>query len=181
MSYRGIWRKFASIMADLSEAGASPRNPGFAAKALAVLHHLEDALLVLLVLSLLGIAAYQVIARNFFDGGIVWGDSLVRIMVFWVTMVGAMLAARRNEHIRIDAVTRLLSPTANLWVQRLSNLFCAAMCGLLAYYSYQFVAFEYADKTIAFASVPSWICESVLPFGAGVLCLRYCIRTIAPQ
>ncbi len=142
------------------------------------LHRLEDTLLVSLVLGLLLLAAYQVIARNFFGTGIVWGDGLVRVLVFWVTIVGAMMAARRDEHIRIDLVSRFAGPTASRYIQRLANAFACVMCALLAWFSYQFVLFEYQDGTLAFASVPAWLCESVLPVGAVVLTLRYALRTV---
>ena len=142
------------------------------------LHFLEDSLLVSLVLGLLALAAYQVIARNFFGTGIVWGDGLLRVLVFWVTIVGAMMAARREEHIRIDAISRFLGPRSSKVVRRFSNAFTCVMCGLLAWYSYQFVLFEFQDGTLAFASVPAWVCESVLPVGAVILSLRYALRTV---
>ncbi len=142
------------------------------------LHRLEDVLLVSTVLGLLLLAAYQVIARNFFGTGLVWGDGLVRVLVFWVTVVGAMMAARRNEHIRIDLLSRFVKPQTNRLFQRLANAFTCIMCALLAWYSYQFVLFEYQDGTLAFASVPAWVCESVLPVGAAVLTLRYGLRTV---
>ena len=53
---------------------------------------LEDALLVLLLSAMIGVAAAQVFLRNFFDSGLYWGDSAVRVMVLWVAMIGAMLA-----------------------------------------------------------------------------------------
>ena len=43
-----------------------------------------------------------------FDGGVYWGDSAVRVMVLWVTMLGAMVASRDDSHIRIDLVGRFL-------------------------------------------------------------------------
>lgn len=141
------------------------------------LHFLEDSLLVSLVLGLLALAAYQVLARNFFGTGIVWGDGLLRVL-FWVTIVGAMMAARREEHIRIDAISRFLGPRSSAVVRRMANAFTCVMCALLAWYSYQFVLFEFQDGTLAFASVPAWMCEAVLPFGAGVLTLRYALRTV---
>ena len=55
--------------------------------AIAFLKRCEDALLVLLLLGMIGMAAGQVLLRNFFDGGVYWGDSAVRVMVLWVTML----------------------------------------------------------------------------------------------
>ena len=55
--------------------------------AITFLKRCEDALLVLLLLGMIGMAAGQVLLRNFFDG-VYWGDSAVRVMVLWVTMFG---------------------------------------------------------------------------------------------
>ena len=66
-------------------------------------------LLILLLSLMILLAAYQVVARNFFDTGILWGDALVRVLVLWVTFIGATIAARDDEHIRIDLLTRFIS------------------------------------------------------------------------
>ena len=148
---------------------------------LRTLHWLEDALLTVLLGGLVAFAAYQVIARNLGEGGLLWGDALVRVLVFWITMVGAMVAARRDEHIRFDALLRFLPDGFQLWALRLSSLFAAVVCGALAWYSLQFVRFEYEDGIVAFAGVPAWVCEAVLPFGAAVLALRYLLRVWKPR
>lgn len=141
---------------------------------------LEDALLVLLMLALILVAAYQVLARNLFDGGLLWGDALVRVLVFWITMVGAMVASRSDEHIRIDLLARFLGPRSSAVTRRLSAAFTASICALLGYYSLDFIRFEYEDGTLAFGPVPAWLCQLILPVGAFVMALRYLLMTIWP-
>ena len=50
--------------------------------------------------------------------------------------------------------------------------------GVFTWYSYEFVRLDYEDGIIAFASVPAWVCELVMPIGAGLICLRYLIRAL---
>jgi TRAP-type C4-dicarboxylate transport system permease small subunit len=126
------------------------------------------------------LATYQVIARNFFDTGLFWGDSLVRVLVLWITFIGATIASRNDEHIRIDLLARFVSNKSSVWLERFRSLFTAFIAGVFAWYSFEFVMLDYQDGTIAFASVPAWLCESVMPFGAGLICLRYVVRTFAP-
>ena len=76
------------------------------AKVIVFLRHIETGLLVSLFLTMLGVAVYQVVARNLAGTGLFWGDDLVRVAVLWVTMVGAMVASSNNGLIRIDAVPR---------------------------------------------------------------------------
>lgn len=141
---------------------------------------LETGVLVLLLSSMLGLAAYQVLARNFFDGGILWGDAAVRVMVLWGALLGAMVAARADEHIRIDLLTRYASPGVALWMRRLTGAFTAVVCGLVAYYSGIFVIDERSYGEVAFAEVPAWICQAIIPVGMGLISLRYVGHTISP-
>ena len=141
---------------------------------------LENAILVFLLFAMMGVAAYQVLARNLFDTGLVWGDALARVLVLWVALFGAMVASRKDDHIRIDLASRLLPPHWQRPLQRLTSLATAILLGLFAWASFEFVRYEYEDQTIAFASVPAWVCEAVMPFGAAVMCLRYLMHVINP-
>ncbi len=141
---------------------------------------LEDAVLVALLGGMMSVAVYQVIARNFFDTGLYWGDALVRVLVLWVALFGAMVASRNDEHIRIDLASKLLPPRWQRPLQRITSLATAVLLALFAWASFEFVQYEYIDQTIAFASVPAWICEAVMPFGAAVMCVRYVIHVFKP-
>ena len=134
-------------------------------------------MLVILLSSMILLAGYQVLARNFFDGGILWGDSLVRILVLWVTFIGATIASRNDDHISMDVLTRFIGPRLRSKMERFRNLFTSIITGIFAWYSLQFVLMDYADGIIAFAGVPAWTCEVVMPFGATVMSLRYLIHT----
>lgn len=148
---------------------------------LRVLRQLETALLVALFLTMLGVAVYQVLARNIAGTGLLWGDDLVRIAVLWVTMVGAMAASSDNGHIRIDVVARFASATVKAITERLANLFTAVICAALGWYSIAFIGWDYEDQAPGFGAVPAWICELVIPFAAFVMCARYLIQTIVPK
>jgi TRAP-type C4-dicarboxylate transport system permease small subunit len=141
---------------------------------------LEEALLVMLLTAMISVAAVQVVLRNFFDSGLYWGDSAVRVIVLWVALLGAMVASRHDEHIRIDIAGRYLPPGVRAYVTRLVSLFTCVVLTVFTWYSIDFVRYEYEDGTIAFASVPSWMCEVIMPVGAGVMALRYALLTIKP-
>jgi len=145
-------------------------------KLLKFLNLIERSMLAALLLALIGIAAYQVLARNFFDTGLTWGDGFVRTAVFWVTIIGALVASRTDDHIRMDVITRYLPNGALRWVQRLLALFTATVCLAFAYYAVEFIRFEYEDGTLAFGAVPAWVCELVMPIGFSLMGLRYIVR-----
>ncbi len=145
------------------------------------LRRAEDALLALLLTSMIGVAATQVLLRNFFDTGLYWGDSAVRVMVLWVAMLGAMVASRNDEHIRIDLAGRYLPERVRPHVARVVNFAVFALLCVFAWYSAEFVRYEYEDQTVAFASVPAWMCELIMPVGAAVMAIRYALLTVKPK
>ena len=140
---------------------------------------MENWILVFTLVSMLFIAVMQIFLRNFFGFGIVWAETLVRVMVLWTALIGAMVATRNSKHINIDILTRYLAPKTKLTVVGLVSLFTAGVCGIIFYYSTYFVYLEYQDGSLAFSSVPNWVCESIIPFSFLIMAGRYLITFIA--
>ena len=139
---------------------------------------LEDFILIGMLLAAILIAVTQIFLRNFFDSGLVWGDVFLRIIVLWIGMFGAMYASRNDEHINIELGIKYLSDTIKPYVQAVVYLFTATICGIVAWYSYQFVLFEYEDGSIAFAKVPVWLTEVIIPIAFANISIRYLISTV---
>ncbi len=142
------------------------------------IHRLEDTALIAALISMLGLAVLQIFLRNFFDSGFLWAESFLRILVLWVAMLGAMVATRENNHISIDALSRYLPRRLQHSFRILTSGFSAVICGTVAWHSFQYIQLEFEDQTIAFASVPVWVCQSILPFGFAVISLRFVHRTL---
>jgi TRAP-type C4-dicarboxylate transport system permease small subunit len=145
-----------------------------------VLRRVEGAVLVALLATMIAVAAFQVVGRNLFDAGLLWGDGLVRVLVLWVTLVGAMIASRGDDHIRMDLLSRVLTERWQRPVRRLTSTFTAVVCAVFAYHSARFVWLDYQDGIMAFAAVPAWVCELIMPVGAGIMALRYLLLTVRP-
>jgi TRAP-type C4-dicarboxylate transport system permease small subunit len=133
----------------------------------------EDVILVILLSTMIGMAAFQILFRNLFDAGIVWGDILVRILVLWLGLVGAMVATRTDKHIRINIINRYLPVGVKPIVEAAVKLFSAAVCAIVSYYSLQFVLSELTHGGLAFWKVPVWVCEAIIPVSFAVIALRY--------
>lgn len=140
-----------------------------------LLQKIEDAILVGLLLAMIGMAVFQILLRNFFDAGIFWGDSLVRVLVLWIGLLGAMAASRTDNHISIDAISRYLPPGVKRLTTLATHLFTTVVCGTMAWFSLLFVRMEMADNYTAFAAVPAWVCELIIPIAFFVMALRYAI------
>ncbi|NQT70527.1 MAG: TRAP transporter small permease [Desulfobacteraceae bacterium] len=145
----------------------------FTERVRSMLYRIEDSILVGLLLLMIGLAVTQIFLRNLFDSGIVWSDILVRILVLWVGLLGAMVASRQGNHINVDILDRYLPERAKPLVSTVVQLFTALICTVAAYFSLLFVQVEYADGGTLFAQVPAWVCESIIPFAFAVIAVRY--------
>jgi len=144
---------------------------------LKLIHRFEDFALIGALVTMLAIALMQIVLRNFFDAGILWAETFARVLVLWLAMLGAMVATREQNHINIDVLSRYLPEIPLQIIRVLTALAAAVICGLAAYHCYEFVLFEYEDETIAFAQVPNWLCQSIIPIGFGVMSLRFIVQS----
>lgn len=144
-------------------------------RSLRALHWLEDAVLVTLLLAMIGVAVTQIVLRNGFDGGFLWAESFLRVLVLWIGLAGAMAASRTHRHINIDIIGRFLPALPAKIAEVFTALFTAGVAFTVAWAALDFVRVEHESPTIAFASVPTWVCESIMPFAFTVIGLRYLI------
>ena len=140
------------------------------------LHNIEDGLLALILFTMVVLASSQVIMRNLFDGGFSWGEPLLRLLVLWLGLMGAMVATRLDRHITVDALLRVLTPALQRSARILTKLATAAVCALLAWHSARLVALDYEFQSLVIGSVPAWIGDLILPIAFSVMTLRLVIQ-----
>jgi TRAP-type C4-dicarboxylate transport system permease small subunit len=133
----------------------------------------EDVLLVALLAVMIGLAAWQIVARNLLDTAIIWGDPLLRTLVLWVGFLGAVAAARDDRQINVDVVSRFTDEPWTSRIRVVTDLFTAAVSGFLAWNAVRFIKDALTYGEIAFASVPLWVTASVLPLAFALLFVRY--------
>jgi len=145
------------------------------------IERVEDVLLASLFILTLLLAVLQIILRNIFGLGIIWADPLLRILVLWLGMFGAMYATRMNRHISIDVIRLYLKPLLRQKIQRLINLCSSVICLVCFYFSVPYLILEYKDGSKAFSQVPLWMTESVIPFALLVMALRFLYFALATK
>lgn len=138
-----------------------------------LLQKIEDGILIGLLLLMIFVAVLQIFLRNLFDSGILWGDPLVRTLVLWIGLIGAMVASRNNHHISIDLISRFLSDQMKKMTNLMISIFTTLVCAVMAYHSLVFVMMEKNEGVLAFANIPAWICESILPVSFVIISFRY--------
>ena len=139
---------------------------------------LEDAVLVILLSGMIGLAAGQIVLRNVFDIGFMWTDELLRLLVLWLAVAGAVAASRQDKHISIAILDRLLPPGFQRAAKAVVHAFTAGVCGLIAWHSLAFVRTSHEFGDTLLGSVPAWIPQAVLPLGFALIAWRFALFTI---
>lgn len=140
---------------------------------------IENALLAIGLGALMLLAAAQILLRNVFSTGIVWGDPLLRILVLWLALLGAIAASRDSKHIAIEIADRILPPALRRVVAVARSAIAAAICAVVAWYSSSFVweSREYGDTLLG--DLPAWWFQIVLPVAFALMAYRYLLRAAA--
>ena len=145
-----------------------------------IINRVEDGLLVFILSSMILLSVFQVLARNFFSEGVVWIDPMLRMLVLWVGLAGAVVATRTDNHIRIDVLIKYMPERFRAYVHRLVYLFTSSICLLITWHAYRFVYSEYEYGSVAFASIPTWVTALILPVGFFFIAVRYLLLFINP-
>jgi len=139
----------------------------------------ETGLIALLVLAMVVLAGAQILLRNLFDSGLSWADPLLRAMVLWAAMLGALAAARDDKHIGLDLVTHFVHGRARRVLRVVTLLFAAAVSAMMAWYGIGLVQLDVGSGA-ATAGIPNWLVESIVPVGFGLLALRLALHAFMP-
>ena len=138
----------------------------------------EDVLLVTLLGGMMLVAVGQVIAREIFETGFFLAGELVRLMVLWLAMVGSIAACRENRHIRIDAISHLLSDRAVGIVRMLVDTFAAVVCGIIAWNAWRYLQLEIEFEDTVLIDTPAWIAHVVVPVAFALLSYRFLVLVL---
>lgn len=135
----------------------------------------ENVLLMASLLAMVSIALAQIVFRNTGLGGLVWGDELLRLLVLWLALIGAVAASRDDHHIRIDVLSRFLGKRTNAGIRFVVDLFTCVVCAVIAWYSVSFVASTREFEDQALGGLPLWYFQIILPVGFALISYRYAL------
>lgn len=135
----------------------------------------ENCLIAVLLLGMIGLGSAQIILRNFDLGTLVWADELVNHMVLWIAMVAGITAAREDRHISIDVLSRFLGPRARTVAAAVVDLFAAGVCAALAWYGWQMTEFALEDGETLLVGLPLWFAQGVIPVAFALMTWRYLV------
>ncbi len=143
-------------------------------------NRIEDWLLISMLAAMVILAVTQIAYRNVSGGGVAWIDPLLRMLVLWVALSGAVIASRTDNHIRIDFFAKYISGKYYFYIKRIVHAYCVVICAVIAWHSVNFVQMDYEYETEAFAGIPAWITELIIPAAFGLMAFRYFLLFLSP-
>ena len=133
----------------------------------------ESAALVILLSSLIFLAVAQIVAREFFNTGLVWADELIKFFVLWIALIAAIAASRSDRHLRIDALSQFVAERFARYPRIIVDAFAGFMCGLLAWHSWRYLqlTIEFGDTILG--DLPAWTAYLLLPLSFLLMSYRF--------
>jgi TRAP-type C4-dicarboxylate transport system permease small subunit len=138
----------------------------------------ENTLLVILLAAMMLLSVAQIVLREVFDTGIVWAGELLKLMVLWLAMIAAIAACRDNRHIRIDALSHVLSPQVMRYTRVVVDLFAAAVCFVVAWQAWRYLQLEIEFEDTVLIDTPAWIAHVVIPVSFAIAGYRFVVGAI---
>jgi tripartite ATP-independent transporter DctM subunit len=108
----------------------------------------EPVVAALIVVEII-ILASGVFARYVLHGALTWTDELATFLFLWLTMLGAVVAYRRGEHMRLGAVAGAVNNDLRGWLDTIATVVVAVFCLELIPASFTFYSLETVDLSPA--------------------------------
>lgn len=139
------------------------------------LERIEEALLCLLLAAMIVLACVQIFLRTAVSGGLLWIDPLLRYLVLWSGLLGAVAATGQGKHIAIDLfggrLPAALTPYLDVVVQLFS---CLAAAGL-TWAGWLFLAGEIESGGQGPLDLPLWAWNAIFPLAFALVAAKSCL------
>ncbi len=131
----------------------------------------------LLVLAEIVILFAGVVARYGLRQPLIWSDELASILFLWLAMLGAAVAFRRSEHMRMTAIVAAAKPPVRTYLDVVATCAALAFLLLIVWPAYQYAAEESFITTPALQISNIWRALA-LPVGSGLMALFALLRLV---
>ena len=144
-------------------------------RVLAAVIKIEELLLSLFLGAMILLDCYQIGLRWFTSGGLVWIDPLLRYLVLWSGLLGAVLATARNNHIALDAIGYLLPKRVKQWMKLIIHLFCVVVSVFLFRATLIFIKNEFEFGSNDLFGLQTGVWYLVFPIAFGLILSHFAI------
>jgi TRAP-type C4-dicarboxylate transport system permease small subunit len=107
-----------------------------------------------------------------------WSEPLARLLVLWITFLGASLLTGDNRHIKIDVMGPLLSPNWLYVRELILSIGCVVICAVILQASIDYIKIEMEFGSDTLPGIPSWICQLIIPLGFALILFRFSLKAL---
>src|SRR3954467_682012 len=122
----------------------------------------------LLVIAEIVILFAGVVARYGLHRPLIWSDELASILFLWLAMLGAAVAFRRAEHMRMTAVVASARPATRAYLEVVATSAALGFLLLIAWPACEY-AYEESFITTPALQIPNVWRAAALPAGVGLM------------
>ena len=153
----------------------SPRRRALGHSLEAWLGTLVEIPAALLVVAEIVILFAGVVSRYGMHRPLIWSDELASILFLWLAMLGAAVAFRRSEHMRMTAIVASAKPATRAYLDLVGTSAALAFLLLIAWPAYEY-AYEESFITTPALQIPNVWRAAALPVGIGLMALFALLR-----
>ncbi len=118
-----------------------------------------------------------VIARYVLYAPLVWSDELASILFLWLSMLGAVIALRRGEHMRMTGIVARVSPRTRALLEAVALAASIAILLLILPHAIEYAQEESFVVTPALEIVNTWRAAAI-PTGIALMLLAAVLRLV---
>ncbi len=118
-----------------------------------------------------------VISRYLFHNPLVWSDELASILFLWLAMLGAVVAFRRGEHMRMSTLVASAPPRWRAFFEAFAVAVAIAFLALILHSSVEYAIDEAAVVTPAM-EIPNIWRASAIPIGCALMLIFALLRLV---
>jgi len=131
----------------------------------------EGWLIVVFLWLMITLTFLQVILRSLYN-------PLARLLVLWVTFLGASLLTGDKKHIKIDILSDIFPPKWQPFRGLILSIVCVLISALMLKASIDYIKMEMAFGGYLFLKLPTWVSQLILPAGFSMILFRFLLRGI---
>lgn len=147
-------------------------------KAAHIYDRLEEGVLIVSFFVTVSLVAIQVVMRYIFNNSLSWSEELTRFIFVWQVWMGTSIAAKKNNHIRVEILSGALKGKGRILYDIFGDLLVFALTVFLVWNGFVVVGRMISLGTILPAmQAPMWLMYLSLPVSSVCVCVRLFCRT----
>lgn len=131
---------------------------------------LVEPILAFLMAAIILLLFVSVCARYLFLAPFTWAEEIARLLLVWVSFLGAYLAHRYGQHIAVTAILDHMAPTPRLIARLAAAALVLALMAVLSWFGTRY-ALAFMTTHSQLLGIPIGLVYAAMPVSAALICI----------